>query len=66
MKNCKIDFNKAHEIQERRQEHFYSPGWQIERKNSPDNIQIYKILHRKCISLKYVRAILDPNPFKST
>lgn len=61
-----IDFNKAHEIQEGTQEQSISSRWHFERKSRLTASKCYEILHRKSISLKYVRTILDPKLFKST
>lgn len=61
-----IDFTKAHEIQEGTQEQSNSPRWHLERKSRLTASKFYEILHRKSISLKYVRTVLDPKPFKST
>lgn len=61
-----IDFNKAHEIQEETQEQSNSPRWHLERKSRLTASKFYELLHRKSISLKYVRPILDPKLYKST
>jgi hypothetical protein len=61
-----IDFNKAHEIQEGTQEQSNSQRWHIERKTRLTASKFYELLHRKSISLKYIRSILDPKPFNST
>ncbi|XP_061177648.1 uncharacterized protein LOC133186407 [Saccostrea echinata] len=61
-----IDFNEAYKIQEETQEQYNSQRWQLERKKRLTASKFYEILHRKSISLKYVRTILDPKPFNST
>lgn len=68
LRTLTIDFNKAHEIQEGTQEQSNSPRWHEERTSRArlTASKFYEILYKKSISLKYVRTILDPKPFKIT
>lgn len=49
-----------------RREQSHSPRWHIERTYRLTASTFDEILYRKFISLKFVRTILDPKPFKST